>query len=245
MIAIIPARGGSERIPRKNLRLLAGHPLLAYRIAAAKASNCCDEIIVATDDDEIAQVGARYRATILRRARSTAAEPDIAWLRLAVKILAPDAIVALLRPTAPFLTGHRVALALERFRAAHGAHSLRLIRRVREHPGKMWMVQRYERMVPLLPFRTHTGDDRNDARWHSAPTQQLPVIYMQTAGLEITTRQTIEQTDSIAGTSVVPFELPVDSPEAIDINTEADWVEAERLVAAGVPLPAIEAIEGA
>ena len=104
------------------------------------------------------------------------------------------------------------------------------------------MVQRYERMVPLLPFWTHTGDDRNDAPWHSAPTQQLPVISMQPAGLEITTRQTIEQTDSIAGTSVVPFELPVDSPEAIDINTESDWVEEERLVAAGLPLPAIEAI---
>lgn len=63
-IAIIPARGGSKRIPRKNIRVFHGKPIIAYSIEAAKASRCFDHIIVSTDDSEIAEVAKRYGAEV-------------------------------------------------------------------------------------------------------------------------------------------------------------------------------------
>lgn len=63
-IAIIPARGGSKRIPRKNIRLFAGKPIIAYSIEAAKASGLFDKIIVSTDDEEIAEVSREYGADV-------------------------------------------------------------------------------------------------------------------------------------------------------------------------------------
>lgn len=63
-IAIIPARGGSKRIPRKNIKEFHGKPLIAYSIEAAKKSNCFDKIIVSTDDNEIAEIALKYGAEI-------------------------------------------------------------------------------------------------------------------------------------------------------------------------------------
>jgi len=63
-IAIIMARGGSKGLPRKNVKLLAGKPLIAYTIEHAKASGVCDEIIVTTDDDEIASISKKYGAKV-------------------------------------------------------------------------------------------------------------------------------------------------------------------------------------
>lgn len=66
-VAVIPARGGSVRVPKKNIRLFHGKPIIAYSIETAKASGLFDEVIVYTDDAEIAQVGERYGASIMRR----------------------------------------------------------------------------------------------------------------------------------------------------------------------------------
>ena len=63
-LALIPARGGSKRIPRKNIRLFRGRPMIAWSIAAAQASECFDRIIVSTDDQEIAEVATRYGADV-------------------------------------------------------------------------------------------------------------------------------------------------------------------------------------
>ena len=64
VIAIIPARGGSRRIPRKNIKIFAGKPIIAWSIEAALKSNCFDKIIVSTDDEEIAEVAIRYGAEV-------------------------------------------------------------------------------------------------------------------------------------------------------------------------------------
>lgn len=63
-VAIIPARGGSKRIPRKNIKTFHGKPMIAYSIEAAIASNCFDQIIVSTDDNEIAKVAKSYGAQV-------------------------------------------------------------------------------------------------------------------------------------------------------------------------------------
>ncbi|MFO7528384.1 MAG: pseudaminic acid cytidylyltransferase [Marinobacter sp.] len=63
-VAIIPARGGSKRIPRKNVRMFCGKPMIAWSIEAARASGCFDKVIVSTDDAEIAEVGRQWNATV-------------------------------------------------------------------------------------------------------------------------------------------------------------------------------------
>lgn len=236
-IALIPARAGSARVPGKNTRLLAGHPLLAYRIAAAKQSGCFRRIVVSTEDPLTAEIAQRYGASVLDRpaAFASAQSPDIEWVNHALRTLQPvEEAFAILRPTSPFVSGQLIRQGLAHFLACQPADSLRMIRRVREHPSKMWMVQRPNtRMVPLHPYWTRTGRRDSDAPEHSSPTQCLVVVYLQTGGLEWAWVKTVYECESIAGNTVIPFEVN----DELDINTEADWEAAERAVAAGSALP--------
>ena len=237
VLGVIPARAGSQRIPNKNMRLLAGWPLLEYSVAAARSSQICTEIAIATDGLDMQPIADRYGARVIPRAPVTGLQPDIVWVRdvLSACRAHPPDVLMILRPTSPFRDAAVIRAAWQRFEAEQPADSLRLVRRVREHPGKMWMAQRSQRLVPLLPYWTRTGQWSTDTPWHSAPTQSLPDIYMQTAGLEIAWVRSIRHSETIAGVAIVGY--LVDGAQALDINTEEDWQEAERLIAAGVKLP--------
>jgi CMP-N,N'-diacetyllegionaminic acid synthase len=137
---------------------------------------------------------------------------------------------AILRPTSPFRDAATIREAWRVFTSSQPADSLRSVRPVTEHPGKMWMCQREQRIVPLLPYWTRTGTKEMDTPWHSTPTQCLPAMHVQTAGMEIAWTQTIVRTGTIAGTNVVPFTMK--GIESLDINSIDDWERAERHVAA-------------
>jgi CMP-N,N'-diacetyllegionaminic acid synthase len=103
-VALVPARAGSQRVPGKNIRELAGHPLLAYSIAAARESAVFDAVLVSTDSEEIAEIARRYGAEVpgLRPAGlATATSPDVEWV---THVMAghTEAIFGILRPTSPF-----------------------------------------------------------------------------------------------------------------------------------------------
>ena len=86
-VALIPARAGSVRVPGKNVAPLAGHPLIAYSIAAARASGLFGAVVVSTDSEEIADVARRYGADVPRlrpAAMAGATSPDIEWVRHAL-----------------------------------------------------------------------------------------------------------------------------------------------------------------
>src|SRR5688572_30631138 len=105
-VAFVPARAGSERVPDKNIRLLAGHPLLAYAIATAQQSETFERVVVSTDSEEIADVSRWYGADVpfLRPAEyATSTSPDIEWLAYTLEQLDEryDAF-ALIRATNPF-----------------------------------------------------------------------------------------------------------------------------------------------
>src|SRR5215475_8457990 len=107
-IALIPARQGSKRVPGKNIRLLNGHPTLAYTIAPALDSGVFDAVIVSTDSEETAAIARHYGADVpfLRPARfATDTSPDIEWIEYTIAELKQrgrtwDAF-SLLRPTSP------------------------------------------------------------------------------------------------------------------------------------------------
>lgn len=226
IVALIPARSGSKRVVSKNTRLLNGVPLLAYAIATAQESGIFRAAVVSTDSPETADIAEQYGArAILRPAElATDTSPDIAWVNHAMAMLDIDLdAFAILRPTSPFRRGEWVRAAWEAFQTAGlRVDSLRAMRPVREHPGKMWR-QGNALAHPLLPFSLF------DAPWHSMPTQQLPAVYVQTAALEIAWTATLPR--SIAGDVVLPWVCAVDAPCAIDINEEADFDLAADLAA--------------
>lgn len=258
-VALIPARQGSKRVPGKNVRLLHGHPTIAYTIAPALASGVFESVIVSTDSEEIAEVARHYGAEVpfLRPAPfASDTSPDIEWLAYTLRKLADggrswDAF-SLLRPTSPFRTADTIRRAWALFIAQQGVDSLRAVEKCTQHPGKMWVV-RGERMVPLLPFTSRvTGavPDRGselvrsdsapgvEVPWHSTPYQALPPVYVQNASLEIAWARIVLEQGSLAGDVLMPF--VTEGYEGFDINDPTDWMVAERLIADGtVVLPGI------
>jgi CMP-N,N'-diacetyllegionaminic acid synthase len=222
-VALIPARAGSERVPGKNVRLLAGHPLIAYSIAAARESGLFDDVLVSTDSEEIAAVALRYDADVpgLRPAElATATSPDIEWVR---HVLAASSyeFFSILRPTSPFRRGATIRRAWEAFLRVEDADSIRAVRPVREHPGKMWVVEG-ETMRPLL------SQPVGEVPTHSRQTKALDPVYVQDSSLEIA-RTRLVAAGEIAGTRVVPFFS--EGIEGFSIDYPEDWAEAERLAA--------------
>ena len=237
-VAFIPARLGSKRVPGKNIRALAGHPMLAYAIAPALESGVFSSVIVSTDSEEIAAVARHYGAEVpfLRPAALAGdTSPDIEWLEHALTELRSggrtwDAF-SILRPTSPFRSAAAIRTAFTHFTSQAGADSLRAVEKCTQHPGKMWVI-RGDRMLPLLPFASpKPNGEGGEQPWHSTPYQALPLVYVQNASLEIAWTRVVFERRTIAGDVIVPFET--EGHEGFDINDPYDWMVAERLIADG------------
>lgn len=230
-VALIPARSGSVRVPNKNVRHLAGHPLIAYTIAAARASGVFEAVVVSTDSEAYARIARHYgaEAPFLRAPEMAGStSPDIDWVTHALEALAAQGrrfdAFSILRPTSPFRKPETIRRAWSGFLAAEGVDSLRAVEKVEQHPGKMWVV-RGERMTPLLPLTPQ------DAPWHSQQKAALPEVYVQNASLEIAWTEMALRTGSIAGQVLAPFFTEGD--EGVDINGEQDWWYVEHLISTG------------
>jgi CMP-N-acetylneuraminic acid synthetase len=238
-VAFIPARVGSKRVPGKNVRVLGGHPMIAYTIGPAIESKVFDTVIVSTDSEEIAAIARHYGAEVpFLRPPALAGDtsPDIEWLEYTIAELSGQGrdwdCFSLLRPTSPFRTAETIRRAWTTFTAQQGVDSLRAVELCTQHPGKMWVV-RGERMSPLLPF-----GNNGEQPWHSTPYQALPRVYVQNASLEIAWTRVVRERRTIAGDVLVPF--LTEGYEGFDINDAFDWMVAERLLAEGtVILPAV------
>jgi N-acylneuraminate cytidylyltransferase len=239
-VALIPARAGSERVPGKNVRPLAGHPLIAYSIAGARQSGRFGAVVVSTDSPQIARVAEHYGAEVpgLRPAEmATATSPDIEWVRHVLAGLEaggrPFDLFSILRPTSPFRTAATIARAQDDLLAlGDRADSIRAVEKCRQHPGKMWVVEG-ELMRPLLP------QPPEPPPLHSRQYKSLPPVYVQNSSLEIAWTRAVTEQDSISGERVAPF--LTSEAEGFSIDYEADWAEADRMLAAGeATLPAVE-----
>ena len=220
-VALVPARGGSVRVPGKNIAPLAGHPLLAYSIAAARESGRFEAIVVSTDRAEIAAAARRYGADVIMRPEEIAGatSPDIEWVRHALDGTPYD-VFSILRPTSPFRRGATIERAWKQF--GEDCSSVRAVRRVREHPGKMW-VRDGEYIRPLLP------QPEGETPTHSRQTAALPEVWVQDSSLEIAWTRIVYDGE-IAGPDVVPF-FP-EGHEGFSIDYPDELAEAERLAAA-------------
>jgi len=231
-VALVPARAGSQRVPGKNVRELAGHPLLAYTVAAARESGVFTEVVVSTDSEEIAEVARAYGAAVpgLRPAEmSTATSPDVEWVVHVMRDRDEDAF-AILRPTSPFRTAATIRRAWAQFEAlGDRVDSLRAVELVKQHPGKMWLVEG-DLMRPLLE------QGAGEVPFHSTQYAALPAVYVQNSSLELAWRGVLDGSrPTIAGERVAPF--LTEGLEGLSIDYPEDFERAEALAA---QLPPVE-----
>lgn len=228
VLAIIPARGGSKSIPRKNIKLLKGVPLIAHSIAAALNAQSVDRVIVSTDDEEIAGIARLWGAQVpFIRPKELAEDdtPDLPVFEHALKWLKdyenyiPDVIVQI-RPTSPFRPKDLIDRAVEMLLADKKADSVRSIVSSNQNPYKMWSISEKGYMDPLLKL-SGVAEAYNQLR------QKLPVTYWQTGHVDVMRFKTLQKS-SMSGKKILPLILkPV---YAIDIDTEADWNQAEWIM---------------
>jgi CMP-N-acetylneuraminic acid synthetase len=213
-VALIGARAGSERVPGKNVRRLAGHPLIAYAIETARQSEVFDRIVVSTDSERIAQVARWYGADVpfLRPEEySTSTSPDIEWIAWTLPQLDERYdLFAIVRATNPFRGPDVIRRGLEQLLATPEADSIRAVERL---------------MRPLLD-QSHL-----DVAWHAGQYQALPPVHVQNSALEIAWTRVVEATGTREGRVLAPFFT--EAYEGLNIDDEEDFARAERLVADG------------
>jgi CMP-N-acetylneuraminic acid synthetase len=237
-IALIGARAGSERVKDKNVRRLAGHPLLAYAIETARRAEVFDRILVSTDSEQIAQVARWYGADVpfLRPVEyASSTSPDIEWIAWTLRRLDERYdLFAIVRATNPFRGPEVIRRGLDQLLATPEADSIRAVELVKQHPGKMWVIDEVGRLMRPLLDQSHL-----DVAWHAGQYQALPPIYVQNSALEIAWTRVVEATGTREGRMLAPF--LTEGYEGLNIDDEDDFARAEELAASGrAHLPAIE-----
>ncbi len=228
VLALIPARGGSKSIPRKNIKPFAGHPLIAYSIAAGLQAEHVGRVIVSTDDPEIAAVARDYGAEVPFRRPATLAQdatPDLpvfthalAWLE-EHEGYRPDLVVQL-RPTTPVRPPDLVDRAVRLLLEHPEADSVRGVVPSGQNPYKMWRITQAGRLAPLLEVP-------GLAEPYNAPRQSLPPTYWQTGHIDVI-RPRVFAAGSMSGRVILP--LVLDPLYTVDLDTPLDWMWAEWLV---------------
>jgi CMP-N-acetylneuraminic acid synthetase len=229
-IALIGARAGSERVKDKNVRRLAGHPLLAYAIETARRSEVFDRILVSTDSEQIAQVARWYGADapFLRPVEyASSTSPDIEWIAWTLPRLDERYdLFAIVRATNPFRGPDVIRRGLDQLLATPEADSIRAVELVKQHPGKLWVIDEVGRLMRPLLDQSHL-----DVAWHAGQYQALPPIYVQNSALEIAWTRVVEATGTREGRIQAPY--LTEGYEGLNIDDEDDFARAEELVAAG------------
>ena len=228
VLAIIPARGGSKTVPRKNIQQLAGHPLIAYSIAAGLQAQRVNRVIVSTDDEEIAEISRSYGAEIpfLRPASLAQDETvDLPVFKHTLEWLAENEsyqpeIIIQLRPTSPLRPPDCVDRAIEILMDNTDGDSVRGVIPSGQNPYKMWRISSEGNLRPLI------GNDFKEA--YNMPRQKLPHTYWQTGHIDVIRASTIIEKGSMSGDSILP--LIMDPRYAVDIDTTKDHQHAEWIL---------------
>jgi CMP-N-acetylneuraminic acid synthetase len=222
VLGLVPARGGSKGIPRKNIRTLGGRPLIEWTIEAGLAADRIDRLVVSTDDEAIAAAAAAAGADVpFLRPTELAADdtPTLPVVQHAIRAAAaagdpPDA-VCLLQPTSPFRAPGLIDRCIDALDGHDAVMTIKAIP-VEHHP---WWAYLRE---PDGSMRLAVGGDGPVPR-----RQDLPPAYCREGAVYVSTVRTIES-GSLYGESVVGIE--VDAASTVNLDSEEDWQVAESLV---------------
>ncbi len=223
-LGIIPARGGSKGVRRKNVRLIAGEPLIAYAIRAAQESRKLTNFLTTTDDDEIAELAGVYGSPLLCRPPELA-QDDTPMAPVLIHALAHaereageryDAIV-LLQPTSPIRTGEGVDAVIMMLANDPAVDSIISVSPMNDvHPARMYRLDEESRMQSLWP------------EWEMAQRQELPAVYYRNGALYATRRSVLVEQKTVIGKRKKAYVIP--SKFLLNIDDERDLLIAEPLV---------------
>lgn len=218
ILAIIPARGGSKGIPRKNVLLLSGQPLISYAIQNAKSSRFQMDVAVSTDDQEITNVSNQFGAEVIRRNKKLASDevtldPVIfdAVQQMEGKTGKTYDYVITLQPTSPLLSADTLDSAIQKMLNDETIDTL--ISAVND-PHLSWTTKEVKGVVTVLP--------NYEARLNR---QYLPKNFVETGAFVITKRHFVKP-DTRFGKNISVYEVP--ASESTDIDTKQDWWVAEK-----------------
>lgn len=222
ILGLIPARGGSKGIPRKNLAPFRGRPLLVWTCEAALRSRELFRVVLSTDDPEIAETGRRAGVSVpflrpAELARDTT--PSLPVVQHALRAVeaeeGPIDAVCLLQPTSPLRSAEDVDGACRRFRET-GADTLFSVRPVPPHFHPMWTYLE----APDGTLRQAAGDRVVPRR------QELPPAYWREGSLYVVSRATLLGRDTLYGPRIVPYLVPAERSGSIDTLDELRELEA-------------------
>lgn len=224
VLALVPARAGSKGIPGKNLRLLAGKPLLAHAVAAGRASGICSRILITTDDPEMARVACAHgaEAPFLRPPELARDDtPMLPVLQHAVRFLEQQGWLAdyvlLLQPTSPFRRPEDLRAGLAMLASHPEAASVVSVERVPAHLSPHYVMRIAEgRLEPFLE-----GNQRITRR------QDAPPAYSRNGDFYLTRRRVLMEENSIYGDRCLAYVTA--KPVSVNLDTLEDWAYAEWL----------------
>ena len=223
IIAIIPARGGSKELPRKNIKLLNGKPLIAYTIEAALKSKFIDRVFVSTEDDEIAKISKNFGAEIIQRPKYLAEDNSLrrdvikhAIQTLKSKMNYEPEVIVYLQPTSPLRTVNDIDSALKLF-FMNEYDSVISVCESSESP--YWsLIIKNKIIIPLFEWDYFLNKKRQD----------LPSTYILNGALYIMSTKKFIQNNNLFSKRTLPYIMPIE--RSIDIDKDLDFKLAELLI---------------
>ena len=218
MLAIIPAREGSKGVPNKNVRKIAGKPLIEYTINEAKKSKKISRIVVTSDSDQILKIANNLGIESIKRPKKYAKDSspmvDVLVHLLSKKKYSDYESIILLQPTCPLRTHKDIDLAIEAF-FLNNADSLVSVVKVEDcHPARMYKIES-NRMISILP------------EYSTSNRQDLPVLYLRNGSIYIAKKKIING-GNIWGGNIFPYLM--DKLNSLNIDDLADFNYAKYLI---------------
>jgi CMP-N,N'-diacetyllegionaminic acid synthase len=221
ILALIPARGGSKGIPRKNIRLLCGKPLISYSIIEALKSEKINKVVVSTEDEEIARVSRKCGSEIIRRPEELATDTSDSdeVITHAITVLmeghyAPEVLV-LLQPTSPLRSAKEIDAAIDIF-LSHDCDSVVSVSETPHSPYWSFILEKRV-LKPLF-----------DEKYFHTRRQDLPLTYIPNGAIYVSTPEKFVKNKGFYGKKIIP--LIMSSMTSVDIDNEFDFLMAETVL---------------
>jgi len=225
IVALIPARGGSQRIPGKNLKLLDGLPLVAWSIVTALACPSIDKVIVSSNDSEILRVSVKFGAEVLVRPSELAGPlvPDLPVVEHLLSVETEVDLLVYLRPTTPLRATHTVEAGIQAMlEAGPGPTGLRSVHKMGESAYKCFVLGSGRLLEPITLHDEHDGITTD---FTDRPEQEAPPTYKANGYVDVILPATVAR-GSCFGNTV----LPLVTPQTLELDDPTDWDRLEWLM---------------
>lgn len=223
ILAIIPARGKSKRLPHKNIKIMAGKPLIAYTIIAARKSRHINRIIVSTENRKIAEISKKYGAEVLKRPKSLAKDNiEVRDVVLSVlKVLEKEKyipeLVVILQPTSPLKTGRNIDEAIENFSKNKNKCEVSISVCETKYPLQWLFRVRKKILKPLFSYNCFSENSQGKEK-----------IYVPNGAIYIAKSRIFKKNKNLNSKKILPYFMPKET--IIDIDDKLDFAIAEKLM---------------